>query len=1813
MVYRIKNKKKKILWPILVLKYCLPLFSFGFFGQIFLLFTTIFYCRKTESSTSPYLKCRPGHWFNDIKPIAGIATFLHFLISFITNTLYYKPIFIPSDCDLLKKSNTLPDVIFLFVKMIIITTFILDKGKEYEHWAILSILIFITGAYAYFTLSYKNRQNKVLLYLNNMFCVTLFSGFFILLIGKVFKFLEFNGGIFLFFSSLLMIILLIIFFKKHEIDEISVDYKNIPNKDKYFLYVNHIYNIIKNKNNSRNNSTLINSLITYTEYNCIIEDCPLKKYIFNIKKGVECDYLLLQFCDDLFQYGISKYKDNIFLKNQYCIFLIYEMNNKKKALFIMESIKDEYISLQTNYDIYRCKKIIDNYISPFVNKNNSQFYYTRKSQEFQISIEEVTLLYYDFICFLVECKMQKINNFERINIIGNNIKKLNKKIEQEFNELINIKTDNIEIINLYSEFVENVLIDEGKIEECQNLKNIIYNKNLTEYYYEKDYSNFNMKIIKDNCNLHYLTISTKNKYFGYVLDCSTSLSKIFGYEKKELIGNHINILIPEIYHQKHNLFINRKTEENKLNFLEGLYKNNIYYPEFIQKDIFCITKSKFLIPLNIKIYLVNTEENDLIFFVEFINNIPLQNDLVKRNNNSSKYCILTDKNFIIQSFTPNCINFLNMTYEDLNSNINILDYIKQFREEYLHAIKISVISKCSQIKNTGMFNIKNSSKIVNKNINNHISNNIKQKIRNDLFNKNYNKRCKIIWNSFSENFFNYAKNELTSIRFKNLTSLNKDDTKIFGNNKLLNQVEKHLYMEPKKIIFDKELIGYYFYFSKVFNFENRNYLNYKIIQSKESDKNVIPKALKKYQVIIKSQNSLIDNTIHITGISKNKLIHNYEFDEKKIEINNNKSKTKHIIKMTSKMKLNEKEGQKNFEKRKTTISKYCSSEKIPNIYGEEIIINDEFIPNCPINFAFNLNNISFQYSNDKDNIKILNEQLKIEAENILNKYTIIRKKKNRNKSESFISSSNSKSESIIESEEYSSSIQYSESDLKSSNRKSTNISKNKSKLKNTGISKKNDEEQINEKNNSENDGVNDNNYYKVNLDNIYLMIYDFQRDVIVEEKNYKKISNVEKIMNDYKKKIDKTKDESYPFITFENNNNKKIKLDKRSSNENINIKNLSNNHVDNDKILKLKIIDAINNYKDEKPIKKLKLLTVIAYFIIIFFGILNTIHFLGFYSKIKEIFYLIRNTLYIQYYNYMSVYYIRELILLNFDIEGLEEVKYIKIPAKNKEEYISLIKNKLFNVFIENQSSIKTILTSSLTFSKITLNYFSECIIDIDYLSFNFSFETMECDIYTFLMQYNNAYYNLVFSEFELIQNHSDVISYIHNSFNGYRDGINELLNVYNIEQLYVKRSLISALIIYLIIILILLIIFYYFGINFFFASDLLRVNYIEIFYSINSEILGIILLNCLKVINKLKSNKEKKNESEEEIETSKNNEINKNNFLKNLNGNSKEDYVNDSKENKNNKSLYNINKSFLFFYGLFLLLVYAYFIYICIYIYKIFIKSVTLTNYMTDFIKFQYNIIDMFNVYREYIFDNQTIILKMSPYEYLITIESQIYETTTKTSQNTYDFLGPYNQSDSEVFELFRKPYCSYRITDYFNSSEECEKKFGNVINLDFFNFINYLIDQMRNRKNVIKYNLENKNIIGNLTEYKFDNIINDLKNNNNNNQAIFRFNLYNEVYLHSDLNILFFNLHFQVIQSIINLIMKLITIDGKDFYFILSIILYIFVLSIIFFACFLPLIRYLNKQIYRAKNMLSIIPINVLIYKSKATSLTNLFIDKN
>jgi hypothetical protein len=177
MSVRIRNRQLNILWPIYILKFCLPFVSFTFFGQCFIALFSVFDCDGEYSYISTSLKCHSGVWFSILAPINVIILFFHCFIALITTSLYFKSIFINSNSDILKKTDSLPDNVFLITKIALNLLFLLDKNNENNHWIILFCCILFSSTNGYYTLYYQNRVNNILKILNNIFSLILAFSF----------------------------------------------------------------------------------------------------------------------------------------------------------------------------------------------------------------------------------------------------------------------------------------------------------------------------------------------------------------------------------------------------------------------------------------------------------------------------------------------------------------------------------------------------------------------------------------------------------------------------------------------------------------------------------------------------------------------------------------------------------------------------------------------------------------------------------------------------------------------------------------------------------------------------------------------------------------------------------------------------------------------------------------------------------------------------------------------------------------------------------------------------------------------------------------------------------------------------------------------------------------------------------------------------------------------------------------------------------------------------------------------------------------------------------------------------------------------------------------------------------------------------------------------------------------------------------------------------------------------------------------------------------------------------------------------------
>ena len=404
--------------------------------------------------------------------------------------------------------------------------------KEKEQWVILLLVILLTGINAYYDLYYQNRASKILNLLNNFFSLATFSEFLCLFISKILDKLEFSGSLYLLFSIIIIILVYLLFYKNKDINYVLIDYKEIKDPFDYLYYISEFYYIIHNQKNSRNYSTIVESLIIKIEENCIIPDCPLEKYLDNIKKGNEYPFLLNQFLEILFQYGISKFSNDICLKNNYSIFLISDMNYKKKALRILTNIQNETMSFQNKFNIYRTLKLIEKMGNSLDNKNNSIVEYRNNIQDFKTLIKQLSLSYYNFYSLLLGSKNQNSNDFNKIHKIGAEIMKEKPQLDELYDKIMTVKTDNIEIARLYSEFVEGILCDDEKLEKCHNNSKLIYDRMEIQ---EKNFSEFDVGIFNEKQNVTFMIVSAQKEQLGQINNFSMNVSKIFGYTREELI------------------------------------------------------------------------------------------------------------------------------------------------------------------------------------------------------------------------------------------------------------------------------------------------------------------------------------------------------------------------------------------------------------------------------------------------------------------------------------------------------------------------------------------------------------------------------------------------------------------------------------------------------------------------------------------------------------------------------------------------------------------------------------------------------------------------------------------------------------------------------------------------------------------------------------------------------------------------------------------------------------------------------------------------------------------------------------------------------------------------------------------------------------------------------------------------------------------------------------------------------------------------------------------------------------------------------
>ena len=125
------------------------------------------------------------------------------------------------------------------------------------------------------------------------------------------------------------------------------------------------------------------------------------------------------------------------------------------------------------------------------------------------------------------------------------------------------------------------------------------------------------------------------------------------------------------------------------------------------------------------------------------------------------------------------------------------------------------------------------------------------------------------------------------------------------------------------------------------------------------------------------------------------------------------------------------------------------------------------------------------------------------------------------------------------------------------------------------------------------------------------------------------------------------------------------------------------------------------------------------------------------------------------------------------------------------------------------------------------------------------------------------------------------------------------------------------------------------------------------------------------------------------------------------------------------------------------------------------------------------------YNAYREFIFDNISLISNFSPYDYLRFGEDEVYNQLIESKDNTGPILKELMSKNHTIVEIFNRDPCTFESIQYFNLTNECNNNFSYLSRFNLESSMLYFIEQLRKKKNIVKYWIDNYNIIGNLIEY--------------------------------------------------------------------------------------------------------------------------------
>lgn len=306
------------------------------------------------------------------------------------------------------------------------------------------------------------------------------------------------------------------------------------------------------------------------------------------------DYVFLYHLNkQLYEDALNKFANSTRLHIDYSYFLYNSMRNIHAALMELDAAIKKKPSIYQQFTIFRIKDLIENFAKEEAVKGKEAYHELTNVIEFERLLAECQKTVEQVCNQQIEFWTQLNSQLPDMNVLHDLAGKIfdgTREGERLWIELCKINSNYPRALRMYGEYLS--LVKNNEQQGCELIDK--ERANLNKKSVDELVKSSNSLFAADTAVIH---ISGNKESAGKIVKANDAISKVFGYNKSEVINHLVNILMPNLFAKRHNEFLQkffktgRKPLFNHETFLYALNRDGCCFQvKVVIKQLPCLSE-----------------------------------------------------------------------------------------------------------------------------------------------------------------------------------------------------------------------------------------------------------------------------------------------------------------------------------------------------------------------------------------------------------------------------------------------------------------------------------------------------------------------------------------------------------------------------------------------------------------------------------------------------------------------------------------------------------------------------------------------------------------------------------------------------------------------------------------------------------------------------------------------------------------------------------------------------------------------------------------------------------------------------------------------------------------------------------------------------------------------------------------------------------------------------------------------------------------------------------------------------------------------